>query len=698
VNLETIASRPNLRSAWRRVTSALNTNYKAPYRPILEAYELASPGALADLGHRLRDNTYTPQTPLRLYYPKRSGLQRPITHLVIEDQIVLQALANIFAKATYTSRLAYEGRSVFSNYLNPSTSPFAVRQWWIGYTAMLSRFERQYRSGANWVVKFDLAAFYETIAHDLLMRTIAPRRGSRVLVDAASKWLHCWSSPVASSRYSHGIPQGPVASDVLAECFLLPIDVAMSQKHRYVRYVDDIRVFGKSEDEIRQAMVLLDRLCRERGLIPNVDKLGAVKLKTLRHLREIAPRIDTYHNAPRSQQVSESKSWEDVTSSLSPSRRVIVDKTKFRFSIFRAPPSPRVLKLVLRLWPKFPEHTDAFVSFLDQYSSSPLAAAAASAIVRSAYPYDAVKGEQWRLLARLSSITRKRALTDRALRAVRDPATGHGTRLGAMAFLCTLQAQGLGSYSSFLRWAEHPLIQAFTAPYLPLPLNRVAGTAGNLLGRSAPDPSLALMRPLQLGNTDPRGLLPRGRNLNPIAQIAFEEAGLLPPSGRRRRDPLSALLARRFRIQDWPNWRGLLRAEYGHAHSTLLTAETYFDAHYTPWLGLHDSLNEILFRALQSHLNAQAAPGAIQTTQANGDLINYGGLIQNPTFQAAYPALAGLLVDIRTRRNRLPASHPYERRTGARSTPLNRSERDSYRGKLGRVYADFIRASMLLGL
>jgi len=563
---------------------------------------------------------------------------------------------------------------------------------------MLSRFDRLYRSGANWVVKFDLAAFYETIAHDLLMRIIAPRRGSRALVEAACHWLRCWTSPLALSRYSHGIPQGPVASDVLAECFLLPIDIAMSHKHRYVRYVDDIRVFGRSQDEIRQAMVLLDRLCRERGLIPSADKLGAEKLKTLSHLREIAPRIDAYHSTPRSQQVSESRSWEDLSSSLNPSRRVIDDKTKFRYSLFRAPPSPRILKLVIRLWPRFPEHTDAFVNFLDQYSSSRLAAAAASAIVRSAYPYDAVKGEQWKLLARLSSIERKRALADRAVRVVRDPTTGHGTRLGALAFLCTLQAQGLGSYSSFLRWAQHPLIQAFTAPYLPLPLTRVAGTAGNLLGRSAPDPSLALMRPLQLGNTDPRGLLPRGRNLNPIAQIAFEEAGLLPPSGKRRRDALSALLAKRFHIQDWPNWRRLLGAEYGHAHSMLLMAETYYDAHYTPWLGHQDSLNEILFRALQRHLNAQSAPGAMRTTQANGDLINYGGLIQNPVFQAAYPALAGLLADIHTRRNRLPASHPYERRTGARSTPLNRSERDSYRGKLGRVYADFIRASGLLGL
>jgi hypothetical protein len=64
----------------------------------------------------------------------------------------------------------------------------------------------------------------------------------------------------------------PMASDFLAECILLEIDEEMSKKYAYFRYVDDIRILGKTELEVRQALVHLDILCKSKGLIPNSDK------------------------------------------------------------------------------------------------------------------------------------------------------------------------------------------------------------------------------------------------------------------------------------------------------------------------------------------------------------------------------------------------------------------------------------------
>ena len=49
--------------------------------------------------------------------PKPSGLQRPITLLSIEDQIVLQALANLFAEKVRNERNTLARKFIYSNKL-----------------------------------------------------------------------------------------------------------------------------------------------------------------------------------------------------------------------------------------------------------------------------------------------------------------------------------------------------------------------------------------------------------------------------------------------------------------------------------------------------------------------------------------------------------------------------------------------------
>src|SRR5688500_20129834 len=96
MNFEKLISKKNLLLAWRRITSSNDARYKAFFRHILEAYELSSDKNIDDLRRRLKTGEYVAQIPIRFYIPKPSGLQRPLTLLSIEDQIVFQALANLF--------------------------------------------------------------------------------------------------------------------------------------------------------------------------------------------------------------------------------------------------------------------------------------------------------------------------------------------------------------------------------------------------------------------------------------------------------------------------------------------------------------------------------------------------------------------------------------------------------------------------
>lgn len=110
--LEELARKKNLELAWRRITTGGNQQYKRLYRDLDLAYEIALNANLKGLRERILGGSFTPQRPERLYLPKPSGLHRPVTLLTLEDQIVLQAFANLAAKRMQPRRRASSfGRS-----------------------------------------------------------------------------------------------------------------------------------------------------------------------------------------------------------------------------------------------------------------------------------------------------------------------------------------------------------------------------------------------------------------------------------------------------------------------------------------------------------------------------------------------------------------------------------------------------------
>jgi retron-type reverse transcriptase len=270
LNVRTLASTRNLHLAWRRITTGANTQYKKFYRHLYHSYELALDENLADLRARMLSLAWEPLSPDRVYLPKPSGLQRPLTLLHLEDQIVLQAIANVVANKVVDRRRPFAMKSVFSNILTSPSNIFFFTRWDRTYRAFSKHVERLFQNGMTWVADFDLAAFYETISHDLLLRTAHPRLRETDDVRWIKSCLSCWTSHRAANSMGHGLPQGPIASDFLAEVFLLPVDETMASYKGYARYVDDVRLFGATESAIRQAVVQLEITCRERGLIPQV--------------------------------------------------------------------------------------------------------------------------------------------------------------------------------------------------------------------------------------------------------------------------------------------------------------------------------------------------------------------------------------------------------------------------------------------
>ena len=112
------------------------------FRHLYNAYEPGRKANLLLLRERLMGG-WEPTNPIREYVPKPSGLLRPLTLLTLDDQIVLQAVANQVAKQVFNRRRAVEGRLAFSNCLNPDrNSIFFLQDWRNTYNRFRRRLER----------------------------------------------------------------------------------------------------------------------------------------------------------------------------------------------------------------------------------------------------------------------------------------------------------------------------------------------------------------------------------------------------------------------------------------------------------------------------------------------------------------------------------------------------------------------------
>ena len=399
MRINQLASKNNLQLAWRRITTGGNYQYKRFYRPIYYAYEVALDANLADLRQRLLGRAFKPQHPERVYVPKASGLHRPLSLLNIEDQVVLQAFANLAAKRMQKKRAPLQFRVVFSNILEKPNSIFFFRRWQHTYGEFQRTIKNYYAAGMQWVGDFDLAAFYDTISHELLLKTIYPRT-TNIDLDWMAECLRTWSSSKPGTRHGHGLPQGPLASGFLAECFLFPIDRALQKLRAYMRYVDDVRLLAATEDEVRADLIEVEHHCRERGLIPQTGKFSIKRARSVEEAVGMLPSIpDPHHEGIGIEKLDKTQALRTASSAVGGRPYRVTDKSRLRFVLFRAEPDGSLLNLVLRIVRRHPEHADAFFHYLGQFSyRKPIERLCLDLVENNPYSY--IRGEAWHVLAR----------------------------------------------------------------------------------------------------------------------------------------------------------------------------------------------------------------------------------------------------------------------------------------------------------
>lgn len=202
--------------------------------------------------------------------PKGRHTFRSVAHLSLSDTLKYTALAFSLGKTIESARLSKS--TVFSNRFNART--FSLNRK--GYDLFRQKSKYLSESGKyNVKVVTDISNFYDRLNLHKLQNILLEIGCEPVTVSKLNDILLRWSQ-----QQSYGLPVGTDASRLLAEAMLINADRELS-KHRikFVRYVDDYRVFCKSPEQAYEAMQVLDAALRAEGLFLNSGKTRLIDLE-----------------------------------------------------------------------------------------------------------------------------------------------------------------------------------------------------------------------------------------------------------------------------------------------------------------------------------------------------------------------------------------------------------------------------------
>lgn len=209
---------------------------------------------------------YTPGALQICGAPKGGDLVRPGALISLSDRVVYTAAVGACVKRIVEAT-RWSQRKVDFAPLFHATHPHQ-RQWllkpfkgWELWTersvALLDRRSTRY------VVTADIAGFFENVSIKRLRNDLVRIGCQEDVVQLVAGCLNKWAGLVGD----RGLPQGVLASDILAKLYLESLDRRIKDDgHMHVRYADDLRVFCRSHVEARRALVLVTELLRERGL------------------------------------------------------------------------------------------------------------------------------------------------------------------------------------------------------------------------------------------------------------------------------------------------------------------------------------------------------------------------------------------------------------------------------------------------
>ena len=228
--LERILSRENLATAWKRVRA--NKGAPGVDGITIDVFPDQTRPLWDGIRASLKTGTYQPKPVLRVEIPKPTGGTRPLGIPTVQDRLIQQSIAQVFTP-------------IFDSEF--SASSFGFRPGRSAHDAV--RQVRAYlRQGYRFAVDIDLAKFFDTVDHDLLMTFVGRKVRDKRVLALIGRYLRAGVEVGGRLQQTRkGVPQGGPLSPLLANILLDHLDKELERRdHKFVRYADDFVILVKS--------------------------------------------------------------------------------------------------------------------------------------------------------------------------------------------------------------------------------------------------------------------------------------------------------------------------------------------------------------------------------------------------------------------------------------------------------------------
>jgi RNA-directed DNA polymerase len=254
-----------LQEAWRRVRANRGAaGVDGTTLAEVESYGVAR--MISELQTELQQGRYRPSPVLRRYIPKPDGGKRPLGIPTVKDRVAQQA-AKLVLEPIFEAD--------FSN------SSYGYRPGKSQVQAM-EVIRTSFIKGYTQALEVDIADFFGSLDHDLLMKLLQERISDRRVLKLVKGWL---KAGVLEEGASHetisGTPQGGVILPLLSNIYLNLLDQIWEKEGTgiLVRFADDAVIMCRTRKGIERAEETIRFCLSALGLEANQAKTRKVDLR-----------------------------------------------------------------------------------------------------------------------------------------------------------------------------------------------------------------------------------------------------------------------------------------------------------------------------------------------------------------------------------------------------------------------------------
>jgi CRISP-associated protein Cas1 len=248
-----------LKQAWEHVRD--NAGGPGVDGITISAFAQSEGPSLPEMRQQMLTGSFVALPLRKMLLRKRAGSMATRTLLVptVRDRIAETAVARLFARS-------WEEEFVESSYAyRPGR----------GVDSAVARILQLRDRGYLYVVDADIVAYFDNIPHGGLLKLLREATGNDAALHALmTQWVRAtvWDG-TDLTPLRRGIPQGSPLSPLLANFYLTPLDLALSQgDQRMVRYADDFLVLCRTSEAAAEALAIVKKTLLQLGLSLHPEK------------------------------------------------------------------------------------------------------------------------------------------------------------------------------------------------------------------------------------------------------------------------------------------------------------------------------------------------------------------------------------------------------------------------------------------